>query len=197
MTTTNLHPYVNVENCEKLAAYLESLPEDYQDFGMQAYIYPHNDAALEKYALQNGGVSSCGTAACAIGHGPAAGIYFPEDDDSLWHTSYQILYPDGPNTGRPVYSDEKARTPSWSAYSHRMFINPRTGADQGQLLWDWCFGSGWSSADDTPHGAAKRIRYLLDRLDREYPIPEFEGSEFDDLDLQWVHIAEFYVALYQ
>ena len=46
------------KNLDKLATYLEGLPEDYALFDMQ------------NYAKEEG----CGTVACACGHGPMAGI---------------------------------------------------------------------------------------------------------------------------
>jgi hypothetical protein len=64
---------------EKLAAYLESLPADYEHFDMIYWIEPINRERVLNYARHNGGVPSCGTAACAAGHGPAAGILFPEE----------------------------------------------------------------------------------------------------------------------
>tara|TARA_Y100001001_G_scaffold138359_1_gene140480 strand:- start:1177 stop:1779 length:603 start_codon:yes stop_codon:yes gene_type:complete len=195
MTETNLHPYVNVANCEKLAVYLENLPEDYEDFGMVAYIQPRDLDALRKYALENGGVHSCGTAACAIGHGPAAGVYFPDpkEDDALWRLTYGTTFSED---GRMEHTDDKVLSPDWSTYSRRYFINPMS--DTGQVLWDWCFGSGWAHTDDTPHGAAKRIRYMLDRLGQENPVPEFEGKKFEDMGLSYSEsYAQFYLDLYQ
>ena len=187
---------VNVANCEKLATYLENLPEDYEDFGMLAYIKPHDHDALRKYALENGGVHACGTAACAIGHGPAAGIYFPDPKDNyghMWRLIYKTTYT---KDGKPVHSDDKVLSPDWSMYSRLNFIDPMS--DTGQVLWDWCFGSGWAHTDDTPHGAAKRIRYMLDRLDQENPIPKFKGEDFDDINLGFSESCDqFYLDLYQ
>lgn len=67
-------------NSAKLATYLEKLPLDYNYFAMYAFLRA-DDASEEEiteYALHNGGVDQfpCGTAACAVGHGPAAGILF-------------------------------------------------------------------------------------------------------------------------
>lgn len=58
---------------ETLAAHLESLPADYAQFNMRLY-YSGSDES--RYARHNGGLR-CGTVACALGHGPAAGILFP------------------------------------------------------------------------------------------------------------------------
>jgi hypothetical protein len=81
-------------NLAKLADYLEGLPKNYRHFDMFDYIDGRSDADVARYARNNGGVASCGTVACALGHGPAAGVLF-----------------------RP--SDFYGRTPSWSLYTSR------------------------------------------------------------------------------
>lgn len=118
---------MNTENLEKLATYLEQLPEGYEHFDMKYYFVaqglrlasPDNESVLE----------SCGTVACAIGHGPAAGI--------------------------PVKSGEL-----WVVYSERVF-------ELSPSAWDWCFGEEWVRVDNTPQGAAKRIRHYI-----TYGLPE-------------------------
>jgi hypothetical protein len=64
-------------NLDKLATYLEGLPKRYKHFGMGVWITGADGKAIVRYALENGGVSSCGAVACAVGHGPAAGILVP------------------------------------------------------------------------------------------------------------------------
>jgi hypothetical protein len=124
---------MNRDNLEKLAAYLEQLPEDYSHFGMMNYMavkqftYPYTSSAHL--------IDACGAVACAIGHGPAAGI---------------------PRKGDYEY---------WSTYSHRVF-------DLRINEFDWCFSSTWMVVDDTPNGAAKRIRYLL-----EHGLPADAGPQ--------------------
>lgn len=67
-------------NCATLATYLEKLPLNYSYFGMASFLSSDdaNEEELAEYARHNGGVDQfpCGTAACAVGHGPAAGILF-------------------------------------------------------------------------------------------------------------------------
>lgn len=125
---------------EKLAAYLEGLPADYAHFGMGNYLEASSHEGLLEYAAHNGGVHQCGTAACALGHGPAAGILAPPSvlDVFRKHDSYQSWR-------------------GWEAYA-RLFV----GGVPGHFLFEWCFGGAWSEVDDTHHGAAARIRYLLD-----------------------------------
>lgn len=123
---------MNKTNLLKLSTYLDSLPDDYAHFDMINY-FDGPDLDLEiKYARENGGVGSCGTAACAVGHGPSAGILF--EDDLL---------------------DRSSGAPDWNTYCYRHFI------DEDGAEWEWMFGPGWDRLDNTPKGAAKRIRWIL------------------------------------
>lgn len=58
----------------------------------------------------------------------------------------------GPKAGIPALKGE-----SWTEYSNRVFVDQ----DADWAAWDWCFGASWARYDNTPEGAAKRIRYLL------------------------------------
>ena len=119
---------------EKLAAYLESLPADYKHFRMVSYFDGDDSVAEAKYARENGGVPHCGTAACAIGHGPAAGILVP-----------------------PRFVDQRLGFVDWPSYEDALFIGPDS------QLHRWLFASFWRIIDDTHYGAAARIRYFLDK----------------------------------
>lgn len=111
---------MNIENLTTLANYLERVSPDAFDMGK---------FSVDKHGKELGlHVHECGTVACAVGWGPAAG--FP-----------------------PLPSDE-----FWTNYSHRVF-----GLYAGDAAWDWCFGWQWGGVDNTPTGAAKRIRYLIKR----------------------------------
>ena len=149
---------MNRDNLTKLADYLESLPEDYKDFGMAGYLHVFDARKAAEYAQHNGGVAKCGTAACAIGHGPAAGILFPEPtaDSIFWN-----------NTTVPLYTKDdlefpvdwvEACAPDWGEYSYEFFID---GEGDEAPEWAWCFGGSWAQIDDHHWGAAARIRYLL------------------------------------
>lgn len=73
-------------NLTKLADYLEGLPKGYRHFDMFDFITPSDEAdesVITHYALHNGGVASCGTVACALGHGPAAGVLFRREELSF------------------------------------------------------------------------------------------------------------------
>lgn len=112
---------MNRANLEKLAAYLEALPADYRHFDMSSYFLIEGRGTV--YADYYAG--RCGTVACAVGHGPAAGI-------------------------PSLVSDEY-----WTEYADRVF-------DLTEEEFTWCFDGAWSIVDDTHHGAAKRIRHLLE-----------------------------------
>lgn len=131
-------------NLKKLATYLENLPEDYQHFEMSEF-NSLSDADAVDYGLNNGGLdrfseaNACGTVACAVGHGPSAGVLFRKGKDYVTYDCY----------------GEKFVDPKWNEYSER-FAPLRSDE------WNWMFGAEWSDYDNTHRGAAARIRYLLD-----------------------------------
>ena len=105
-------------NLLKLADYLDTLPDDYENFDMGEYM---QDEYGETVWIKEQNKPVCGTVACAVGHGPAAGIR--------------------------VYGDA-----DWEAYADRVF---------GEIPYEdfqYMFGSEWSHYDNTPKGAAARIR---------------------------------------
>jgi hypothetical protein len=112
-------------NLAKLAAYLRTLPADYPDFAMNDFVL---DSSGKKGIAH---VASCGTAACAVGHGPKAGIK--------------------PKSGE-----------SWHAYSYRTLIPIMFGDDVDDDAWAWCFSGIWAHVDNTVHGAAARIEWMLE-----------------------------------
>lgn len=129
-----------VNNLSKLATYLENLPEKYKRFDMCSFMssppfkcIPADQVALATY-IENQKEVPCGTVACAVGHGPAAGVELND-----------IYIEIAPNS--KIYVD-------WDGYSEK-FIPQITS------LWEWCFGSDWESIDNTHRGAAARIRYVL------------------------------------
>lgn len=116
-----------IANCRRLIAYLRTLPSDYPDFEMKTFVSGDGNS----YAH----VPVCGTAACAVGHGPAAGI-------------------------APLESGEW-----WADYSARAFVGcqPEDCDEENDWAWEWCFDSPWSQVDNTVHGAAARIEMMLDQ----------------------------------
>lgn len=110
------------DNLLKLAAYLETLPDDYEQFHMFEYMKDDEGFVLwQPQTVQPG----CGTVACAVGHGPSAGIR--------------------------LYGDT-----NWDSYVDRVF---------GYLLhngFEYMFGADWTYTDNTPKGAAARIRTYVE-----------------------------------
>lgn len=47
---------------------------------------------------------------------------------------------------------------SWSSFSERVF-----GVNSEGKEWRWMFGPNWSTVDNTPQGAAKRIRLFVEK----------------------------------
>lgn len=127
-----------IGNLTKLADYLEGLPKGYSKFSMWRYCaIPFPEVAFYPPGpgyLDIGAGDRC-TTACAIGHGPAAGINL----------------------------DTSQYAPNWATYSQLVF-----GLECGFPEWEWCFSWGWGLVDNTPQGAAFRIKALLDG----FSIPE-------------------------
>ena len=67
----------------------------------------------------------------------------------------------GPYAGIPKYAAE-----NWAGYAYRVFGANLSGA------FLWCFEGGWYYIDNTPQGAAKRIRYML-----KHGIPKDAGEQ--------------------
>lgn len=112
-------------NLLTLANYLMKLPDDYEHFGM-AHFFEGDHAVTD--------VAHCGTTACAVGHGPAAGITpLPHHWDTYGQSSRL----------------------DWWDYSKDLLCSMGSGA------WDFMFSGCWDEHDDTPRGAAARIRYVL------------------------------------
>ncbi len=133
-------------NLAKLATHLESLPANYGHFDMSGFldIGYGSDVTAASYAktgvlfIEEG---TCGTTACALGHGPAAGILLREEDfDSRQCAATSI---------------------KWNSYQE-LFICP------DDVTWEWLFGGGWDENQRTypnHYAAAARIKYYLDAGD--------------------------------
>ena len=76
-----------VLNLARLADYLRGLPEDYEDFGMTQFMADRHGREVDVGVIQN----SCGTVACAVGHGPAAGIQPLPGERQWWDYSYRAF----------------------------------------------------------------------------------------------------------
>lgn len=161
----------NRANLERLATYLESLPEDYEHFDMLVFVGQREGSALNflrdrmaerEYMRSNGGVENlgCGTVACALGHGPDAGILFREEElPSKAAARY----------GSPLED-------FWHVYAER-FIGRNTSSGYS-IRFDWLFGSAWRHSDNHHWGAAARIRCSLATGHFEYPYDGIDYSKY-------------------
>lgn len=125
---------MNRENLTKLANFLMTLPDDQPDFDMKNFYSGDGVTAYVKEPH-----IPCGSTACAVGWGPAAGI--PLDPKYL--------------------TDDRVEPVDWWAYYQEVFgLSQRHTYDE----WEWCFSGewGWGGVDNTPRGAAARILYMLD-----------------------------------
>lgn len=127
------------QNLIQLAEYLEGGTKENTRFDM-AYYY--DDSTSDGFS------TTCGSAGCAVGHGPYAGI-------------------------------PKEVGEAWDDYCERVF-----GVDTDVVhdAYSFLFGSEWEQFDNTPKGAARRIRYYLDN-----GVPE-EWGEFGWAG-QWLRLS--------
>lgn len=70
----------------------------------------------------------------------------------------------------PAAGIRPKRGETWLNYCERTLI----GADpaNSNLAWQWMFSLDWQRADNTPHGAAARIRWYI-----EHGVPENFGDQ--------------------
>ena len=139
-------------NLRILSAHLRALPPEYPDFAMDRFI------SNEPPAFGQGGGTAkkaeCGTAACAAGHGPIAGIT-PLPGENWMDYSERCFCPgsedddDGNLMGAPA-----------------------------NFTWAWCFDGEWSHYDNSAHGAAARSDYML-----HHGVPhEFHAEDVGDTE---------------
>jgi hypothetical protein len=128
-------------NLLKLANYLDTLEPDYKHFDMSTYACHTGDHEINlEYGMLEcpvQTVNDCGTVACAVGHGPAAGLRLIPNEI--------------------IDGDDGERVINWSEYQSRAF-----GVNWYEPLWDFLFSGLWSCADPHHYGAAARIRYYLE-----------------------------------
>ena len=51
----------------------------------------------------------------------------------------------------------------WIGFSDRAFGLRAFGSSHSANCWAWCFSCAWKGTDNTPHGAASRIEWMLER----------------------------------
>ena len=131
-------------NLLKLAAYLREL--DHEKFNMDKfYEYYENHNNQQSISLtpdlletHDTEPNHCGSVACAVGCGPAAGIPVAESDEDCWEIYSGRVF---------VQSDVEGNPPN-------QFLANRT--------WAFLFSGSWSRFDNTPTGAAERIQFVLE-----------------------------------
>jgi hypothetical protein len=129
-------------NLLTLAEYLESLPVDYDHFSMFAFADHKGQCELPDQADVLAAdkpevfLSNCGTVACAVGHGPAAGLEPIDSEFVHWKGAVDDF--------------------DWDSYCDRVF-----GAS-GSALFEFLFSGKWTPIDNHHYGAAARIRYFLE-----------------------------------
>lgn len=135
------------KNLEKLATYLESLPANYRHFGMDRYAV-HDPNRSDYEPCED---FPCGTVACALGHGPAAGITsaphetwedyahrFVDDDSQEWSWLFGGQWSAFDNTHRGAaariryFLDHKVPDQPWYGEQYQAnpeFYNPNIYAE--------------------------------------------------------------------
>lgn len=104
-------------NLAKLADYLDALPDDYGKFFMGEYYVTdgymgRSVTQVSKESLEN----ECGSCACAIGHGPAAGIR--RYSDTTWWSYAQRVFgtcDDMTEEGDYMFGSDKPNCPKQAA----------------------------------------------------------------------------------
>ena len=104
---------------------------DDDKFNMSYYISYFED--LVEYALE--GKHPCDTVACAAGWGPAAGIPVDLRPGQTWV--------------------------NWKQYIRENFLMPSAQPYEYDNVYHWVFSEHWTHYDNTPKGAAARIRWML------------------------------------
>lgn len=136
---TNTKTKKQIENLTKLADFLERVVPP-PKFDIRNYLSSGNGYSIDLDDATSEVYNTCGTSACAAGHGPLAGIRKLKSDDG------------------------------WDGYCRRVFgADPYS--DDGE--WHWMFSNRWANRDNTPEGAAARIKWYL-----AYGVP---NSYFDQI----------------
>jgi len=143
---------MNKKNLRKLAKYLMALPKDYRAFEMRSFMEKATADEVRDYIAKNGNM--CGSCACAVGHGPHAGITLEISDDD-WDNFF-------------ICNDDGGVASIWAFYCEHAF-----DITFGNRDFEWFCGGEWDKVDNTPQGAAARILYVLDG--NEIP-DDFEDS---------------------
>lgn len=147
---------VMIERLMVLASFLEHevLPPDDKGshFNMRSYLrvrkedfHYNQDYAETKDMVVKGEVDPCGTTACAAGWA------------AVIHKRLRMRVP---TKNESLVAGSEYMVIDWEKFSGKL-----TG--HNMTLFKWLFDGSWTSWDNTPNGAARRIRYAL-----KYGIPD-------------------------
>lgn len=116
---------------ERLAAYIETLPESYAHFDMESYFHDprlklatEQDEMVHSIDLMQPVEGMCG---CLLGHSAAAGVRWNPNDYTDWREFAKVVY----------------------------------GVDD--TAFEYLFSGDWYVEDNTPEGAAQRIRTYIEQ----------------------------------
>ena len=94
----------------------------------------------------------CGTSGCAVGHAPfVAGVSKPLPDEG------------------------------WIGYSERIAFGDAALYCWEEVIWEFMFGSFWSEIDNTPQGAARRIKAVLVGPEKCFNFMDEEQCPINDI----------------
>lgn len=140
----------NIANLARLADLLASLPLHDARFGMSNFGLSRHDTSSYGDYPDTTVDHPCGTVACALGWAPSI---LPPRHHETWeqYTDRLLLTSVDITTTVTVpdalFEDDRPSVSGYSIY---------------ELAWTWLFAGTWARRDDTPHGAAARIRYMLE-----------------------------------
>lgn len=163
---------MNKENLLKLADYLENNVTQEQ-FHMHTFRQRPNRATGGLNSLGFVSLNDCGTIGCAAGWGPfVKGLELIKNDFK-------------------AYSD-KPTVDFVTEYIPRVF-----GIEMEHEEWDFVFSGAWEKFDNTPKGAANRIKYLVENgLPDNFEVYILDEASNDSADLEFNEIIENIVKLY-
>ena len=122
------------KNLNKLADYLLALPKDYEHFDMNTFCsIPGKDAHGEEWYVE----------------------FDPSTQEAKSFPCGTVACAIGHAINAGIKNTKLYD--NWWYYSNDYLLD--TNSDE----WAWCFHSSWHYVDNTPQGAGKRIKHLLDK----------------------------------
>jgi len=167
---------MNRNNLKRLATYLEGLPADYKGFEMEVFFEELKVRGIRKAAEINfAALDAAAEAAKEVE------IKYARENGGVGKCgAVACAVGHGPAAGFLAIPEDftPAGNMDWGAYQGRVF-------DVEGEAFSWCFGGAWSDVDNTPQGAAKRIRYMLAK-----GVPEGFDEDDDDCYADFVPIYQ-------